>query len=79
MTLKRYCVSRATIEYSHTYIDARSEKEAIELAKMGMSASGSRADLDWKFDAYSDDGVLEDLSKGEITEYEIQSEDEIVD
>lgn len=66
---KVYCVSRAAIEYSHAWIEADSPEEAIDQAMN---------DADWSFDCYATDGVLRDLTNGEIEEYEIQDEQELV-
>lgn len=43
--LKRFTISQATVEYSHCYVDAESEEQAIELVKEGKGS-------EWKFDQY---------------------------
>lgn len=74
-TKKRYCVSRATIEYGFAYVDAASEEEAIAIAKEEAS---------FEFVEYSPDGHLEELTKDadgnpRVIEYEIAGEDDLVD
>jgi hypothetical protein len=74
-TTKRYCVSRATIEYGFCYVDATSEAEAIQIA---------RADANFEFVEYSGDGELEELTKDadgkpRVIEYEISGEESLAE
>jgi hypothetical protein len=62
---KVFLVTRAAIEYGHLYVEADSEEEAIQKAK---------EDAQFNFDAYEDDGVLEELTKGAITEYDAEEQ-----